>query len=114
MRSYPEARPDVNPQTLEVLRRLRDECPEARGVARVVGAWVWCEFPDKPAEAVRTAIKAIGFRWNKRRTRESGLSTWQHSCGVRSKRSPGDPKAKYGAIKATAIRLDDDRKAVPA
>ena len=59
--------------------------------AKVVGQWVWLEFPGKPAEEIRSFIKAIGFRWNPKR------NAWQHACGVyRRFNKRGDPRLQYG------------------
>ena len=67
--------------------------------ATVVYRWVWCEFPSKPSSPIRNALKAAGFRWNKRRSLDGNCSIWQHNCGVRTKPARGyDPRDKYGQI----------------
>lgn len=78
---------------------------DAGGDARLVGRWIWVEFTQKPGERVRRVLKCLGFRWNRKR------SAWQHSCGVRSVHSPGDPRFKYGAVPVSALtdRADDER-----
>jgi len=43
--------------------------------ARVVGRWVWIKFDDKPSSEIRAGLKAIGFRWSRRR------GQWAHNCG---------------------------------
>lgn len=91
--------------TLDLLARLKADIPAAFAAARVVGRWVWLEFDTKPAAAVRAAIKGLGFHWN--RDREA----WQHPCGWFSKRGPGDPRAKYGEVRAADV-LDDAVEAV--
>jgi hypothetical protein len=110
MGTYQKRRRKPNPNrtlgTLDVLRRLRDQCPVAFDAARVVGQWVWVEFAEKPAADVRAVLKALGFHWN--RDREA----WQHPCGVFSARGTHDPRWKYGAVSASALLGDDDAKAV--
>ena len=75
---------------IEVCARLPEE---AFQYAKIVGAWVWVAFPGKPAVETRAAMVDLGFRWNPKR------ATWQHACGVKSKRlRTGDPRDKYGEI----------------
>lgn len=83
--------------TTEVLERLRSDIPGAFEAARVVGHWIWLEFTAKPSADIRTAIKALGFHWNRQR------EAWQHPCGFFSRRSPGNPKWKYGVVDAAAV-----------
>lgn len=65
--------------------------------AKVVYRWVWCQFPGKPSAEIRTALKAAGFRWNRRRSLDGNCSIWQHNCGVRTAPARGyDPRDKYG------------------
>jgi hypothetical protein len=66
--------------------------------ARIVGRWVWCEFPSKPSADVRDFLKGTGFRWNQTR------NAWQHNCGyfTRANRKI-DPRAVYGQ---TEIKSD--------
>lgn len=65
--------------------------PDVQPFARVVGAWVWCEFPDKPSAETREFLKQTGFRWNRER------SAWQHPCGIfRRKNRHADPRSYYG------------------
>lgn len=67
--------------------------------AKVVYRWVWCVFPGKPAAEIRTALKAAGFRWNRRRSLDGDCSIWQHNCGVRTAPARGyDPRDKYGEM----------------
>ena len=64
---------------------------------KVVSRWVWCQFPGKPSAEIRTALKAAGFRWNRRRSLDGNCSIWQHNCGVRTAPAHGyDPRDKYG------------------
>ena len=69
----------------------------------LVGRWVWIFFVAKPTVQCRTFLKCVGFRFNRRR----GL--WQHSCGVRSIRSGGDPRQHYGSM---PVNADDTLTAV--
>ena len=42
--------------------------------ARVVGKWVWILFSEKPSTEVRQSLKAMGFRWSRRR------GQWANRC----------------------------------
>ena len=66
--------------------------------AKRVGKWIWLEFSGQPGADVRDELKAVGFRWNPKR------SAWQHSCGNgRSRMAKAyHPKERYGSA-----RLDD-------
>ena len=78
--------------TSEVVTAVRSR-PDVLPFARLVGSWVWCEFPDKPNAETRTFLKETGFRWNKER------GAWQHSCGVESVKARNyDPRGKYGMV----------------
>jgi len=77
-------------------------CQEQHIPAYVVGRWVWASFEDKPSEAIRTALKTIGFRWIKNR------GAWAHNCGYRTKQAKGyDPRDKYGTIPVEQFSRDD-------
>jgi hypothetical protein len=77
-------------ETLSVARQCASR-PDVAPYAKIVGAWVWCEFPGKPSEETRQWLKAMGFRWNKER------GAWQNPCGVfRRKLRHGDPRYIYG------------------
>jgi hypothetical protein len=83
-----------NEQTAAELEALKD-CPEALAGAKVVGAWIWIEFPAKPGELTRDFLKARGYRWNRTR------ACWQHPCGHHTRAARGyDPRQKYGAVAA--------------
>ena len=70
--------------------------PDVAPFARLVGNWVWCEFPDKPSDDTRAFLKGVGFRWNHER------NAWQHSCGhVTRKNRRIDPRAVYGQLPLT-------------
>ena len=73
----------------ELLPRLQAEVPTAWRMAEIVGRWVWITFDSKPDKPTRDVLKVLGFRWNHRR------GAWQHSCGVESISSKGDPRARY-------------------
>ena len=47
--------------------------------ARVVGRWVWVKFDSKPSTETRAGLKAMGFRWSRRR------GQWAHNCGHSSR-----------------------------
>lgn len=65
--------------------------PDVAPYARLVGRWVWCEFPSKPSQETRTFLSQTGFRWNKQRL------AWQHSCGFYCRQNRRiDPREVYG------------------
>lgn len=79
--------------------------PDIAPFARIVGRWVWCEFPDKPSEEARAFLKETGFRWNKERL------AWQHACGHFTRRNRRiDPRAVYGQ---QAIEYTNDAQPAP-
>lgn len=82
--------------TVVVLHDLRENAPKAWKYARVVGRWVWVEFPSRPDGDTLTALKAAGFHWSKRR------GAWQHPCGHFATSSKADPRFTYGQIPAAA------------
>lgn len=74
--------------------------PDISPYASIVGAWVWVEFPDKPAADIRGFLKELGFRWNRSR------NAWQHPCGVfRARMKNGDPREVYGRM---AIKTEEE------
>ena len=75
--------------TYKVVREILFRKPELRYNFEIVGKWVWCNFDEKPSEEIRSFLTQQGFRWNKRR------QVWQNPCGISSKASNGNPKAKY-------------------
>lgn len=79
---------EPNEQTQAELAALKD-CPEALEVAKVVGAWIWAEFPEKPSVETLAFLKARGYRFNPKR------KVWQNPCGVHTRRAPYDPRDKY-------------------
>ena len=76
-------------------------CQEEELPAEVVGQWVWIEFDGKPSEEIRTKLKAVGFKWIKKRGK------WAHNCGVHSRRGRINPRVKYGFTPVSNIREDD-------
>lgn len=88
--------------TLQEVARLRAELPEAIPYARIVGRWVWVEYPEKPDGQTRAALKRLGYHWSRRR------GAWQHPCGWRSRRSSRDPRAHYGVVPAVAVLAEDE------
>ena len=69
--------------------------------ADVAGRWVWVRFAEKPSEAIRSGLKAAGFRWVKHR------GEWAHNCGYVSRRGPGRPRDKYGSVPVASIRAEE-------
>lgn len=66
--------------------------PAIQPYARIVGAWVWVEFPDKPGRAILAWLRFEGFHWS------SNRQAWQHPCGVfRPRMRAGDPRDCYGS-----------------
>lgn len=75
--------------------------PDVAPFARIVGRWIWLEFPDKPSLDTRVFIRSIGFRWNSER------AAWQHSCGHFTRRNRRiDPRQVYGAQRIERIYGD--------
>ena len=72
---------------IEVLQWVQDH--NLSQIAEVVGRWVWLTFQAKPDEALRSELKAFGFRWVPRRGR------WAHNCGHPSRSGVQDPRQKY-------------------
>ena len=96
--------PNRNLSMTAVLAQMKAERPDLWSRAEIVGRWVWITFDAKPADTVRAYLKGLGFHWSRRR------SAWQHSCGIRSRRSAGDPRFHYGSVRPA----DVDRESVVA
>lgn len=79
--------------TEEVVKWVAEQTLPEGTEAEVVGAWVWVEFPHKPAEEIRRAFREAGFNWIRKR------SKWAHPCGVFTRGSVTDPRDKYGAVR---------------
>lgn len=50
----------------EVIKQVK-ALPDAE--VELCGTWVWVEFPEKPDEATRDAMKAIGLRWSRTKSK---------------------------------------------
>ena len=92
-----EHKANANKPASWVLTILQAEMPDVWHRAYVVGRWVWVAFDYAPPKPVRDDLYCLGFRWNSRR------KVWQHPGGIHSRRSPADPRYKYGTIKAVDI-----------
>jgi len=77
--------------TEEVVKEVLKK-PEIKENFQVVGSWVWCSFEQKPSFEVLSFLKNLGFRWNRKRR------VWQNACGIRSRATEGDPKARYQVL----------------
>ena len=82
---------------LKTTAEVVEWCAENDLPADLVGRWVWLKFPEKPDKAVRTAIKAAGFKWCKNR------GEWAHSCGIPSRRGSRPPRFTYGAVPVASV-----------
>lgn len=99
--------PRTRGQPMEVLKITKTSptaevvawCKEQNIPAELVGRWVWVSFSEKPSPDTRAALVGAGFRWIKRRL------AWAHCCGVKSRRSPANPKDTYGAIPVSELEL---------
>jgi hypothetical protein len=85
--------------TFEVLKRIKTHS-DIWPFAKVVGAWVWIEFPSKPEQSIRAFLLAEGFHWNHKR------SAWQHCGGKPSRHSQGNPKFNYGEVPANLLESE--------
>ena len=95
-----------NLPTQDLLALLRSEAPDFYTLAQIVGKWVWIQFPDKQPSTITARLAQFGFHWNNKR------KVWQNPCGpVTVDASPEDPRAKYGAIMASAARTAADVQA---
>ena len=74
------ANPNRNLSPAKVAERL-GEHPDIVARSRLVGRWIWVEFPDdeKPDADTRSWLRELGFHFNKKRR------AWQHPCGWFSK-----------------------------
>ena len=74
-----------------VAEMVRQQAPEAVPHARIVGAWLWVQFPTRPEPETRATLKRLGFSWNGTR------GVWQHPGGVfRPRAHSYDPRDAYG------------------
>ncbi len=81
-----------NAKQLEVIQSVKNYNPELIRNCYAVGLWIWAEFQQTLSQEEVNFLKETGFRWNKVR------QVWQNSCGVKARRSKGDPKVKYSVI----------------
>ena len=81
-----------NAKQLEVIHAVRNYNPELAHSCYAVGAWIWAEFQQRLSQEEVTFLKEQGFRWNPVRR------VWQNACGVKTRRSAGDPRKKYQII----------------
>ena len=77
---------------IEVIQAVRNYNPELIHHCYAVGAWVWAEFQQRLSQEEVDFLKQLGFRWNPVRR------VWQNACGVKTRRSAGDPRQKYQVI----------------
>lgn len=89
---------------VDVLADLKNNRPDIWDQVDLVGRWLWVYFDGKPDVATLDYMKNSGFRWNRKR------ACWQHSCGVVSRHSHGDPRTHYGSVAAN--RIDEKQLAV--
>ena len=67
--------------------------PAIQPHARIVGSWVWVEFPNKPERGVLAWLRFEGFHWSQTR------QAWQHPCGVfRPHARSHDPRSTFGQV----------------
>ncbi len=81
-----------NAKQLEVIEAVRNYNPEFINSCYQVGMWIWAEFQQQLNNEELEFLKQIGFRWNPIRR------VWQNACGVKRRRSAGDPRQKYQVI----------------
>lgn len=75
----------------EIIESLRIHAPEAVEKTRLVGAWLWTTFLDRPQPQTIDALKTLGFSWNAKRR------LWQNPCGRFSTGARShDPRDTYG------------------
>ena len=78
---------------IEVLSSIKQKRPELVNHCYAVGLWIWAEFSEKPSQEELAVLKELGFRWNPKR------KVWQNACGLKTRQSKGDPRAKYQVVK---------------
>jgi len=81
-----------NAKQVEVINAVKAYNPELLKACYSVGLWIWAEFQRRLNQEELTFLKEAGFRWNPVR------QVWQNACGVKKRRSTGDPRAKYQVI----------------
>ena len=83
---------EENAKQIEVITTIKNNKPELVRNCYSVGLWIWAEFQQRLSQEELTFLKEIGFRWNKAR------KVWQNACGVKTRRSEGDPRSKYPIV----------------
>ena len=74
----------------KTLEQVIDFCRSHDLDAEKVGSWVWVSFEETPDEAIRQAMKDLGFRFSPRRKK------WAHNCGTPTKSAhQSSPWQKY-------------------
>ncbi len=73
-----------------LVRVLHSQCPDLYDRAEVVGRWVWVQFNQPPAVALRRQLAELGFHWNCTR------QLWQHPGGGQLRAgSISNPRRRY-------------------
>ncbi len=83
---------EENAKQIEVITAIKNSKPELVGNCYAVGLWIWAEFQQRLSQEELNFLKEIGFRWNPAR------KVWQNACGVKKRRSEGDPRLKYSIV----------------
>jgi hypothetical protein len=79
---------------LQVIESVKNYNPEFVRACYAVGLWIWADFnQQRLSQEEVNFLKEIGFRWNRAR------KLWQNACGVKTRRSAGDPRLKYQVVK---------------
>jgi hypothetical protein len=81
-----------NARQLEVIQAVKSYNPSFIRNCYAVGLWIWAEFKQRLSQEELDFLKQLGFRWNPSR------KVWQNACGVKKRRSEGDPRQKYPVI----------------
>ncbi len=83
-----------NAKQIEVIEAVKNYKPEFVRACYAVGLWIWADFnQQRLSQEEVDFLKEVGFRWNKAR------KLWQNACGVKKRRSAGDPRLKYQVVK---------------
>ena len=82
-------------RTEAAIERLHLEAPDLRQYVKLVGCYLWAEFPNKPDAGIRGRLKALGFHWAPKR------KVWMNRCGhARTGQAKSyHPKDKYGSLR---------------
>ena len=82
----------------EILLAIKTTLPAVWPAVAVVGKWIWVQFQKKPEAAILEGLKGLGFSWSSRR------GCWQHPCGSWSGGKKGDPRERYGMVRAEELK----------